>query len=372
MTDAKRLFTPAIWGFYLLIVFEILYMISPFALYFYSTYGPVLNVWHQSAATAWLTTFFLPHFSHTTNPILNVLPLVGRAAIFVGIATFVIGFIQIYGAKLLRRSEVTGGLYRFVRHPQYAALAVLGLGTTLVWPRFLVLLAYVTMLFLYVFLARWEEELCIAKFGDGYRDYAARTGMFFPRVLYRGGGPWLPAAGAPRVFANIGLYVALMLITVALGRGVQAYALTQVSASFSDDVAILSPAVLSEQELAAAHRVALGDATVQQALRDAGPDARLLVYVVPREWSLADLPMDREHRPGGHHVPADFDRRYYKVLFTKVRTHAAHTRGAEIVTRAYGREPLILAHVDVERGTVTATETPPVHVRWGDIPTPMF
>lgn len=40
--------------------------------------------------------------------------------------------------------------------------------------------------------------------------------------------------------------------------------------------------------------------------------------------------------------------------------------------RAYGREPLLLVHVNTETGTVTGVETPPPHVRWGDIPTPVF
>jgi hypothetical protein len=33
-------------------------MISPFALYFYSVYGPVLGFFNQWAGTAWLTQFF--------------------------------------------------------------------------------------------------------------------------------------------------------------------------------------------------------------------------------------------------------------------------------------------------------------------------
>lgn len=372
MTDAKRFFAPAIWGFYVLVVFEILYMISPFAMYFYSTYGPVLNVWHRSPATAWLTTFFLPHFSSTTSPVLNMLHGVGPVLITVGVTLFGIGFVQIYGAKLLRRREVTGGLYRFMRHPQYTALAILGLGTTLVWPRFLVLLAYVTMLFLYVFLARWEEELCLEKFGDGYRDYAARTGMFFPRLLPFRERRVLPRGGVARVGATIALYVLVIAGTIVLGRGVQAYALTQVSASFTEDVAVLSPAVLTDAELDTAYRTALLDPDVGVALEDVGDDAKLLVYVVPVHWSLADIPLDRSSRPGGHYVPADFDRRFYKVLFTRVRTHAPDSRGVNIVTSAYGRDPIIRADVDIDAGTVTAVTSPPAHVKWGDIPTPLF
>jgi hypothetical protein len=55
------------------IVFEILFMISPFALHFYAAYGPVLDLLHHRPATAWLTKFYLPHFTETGSPVLNAM-----------------------------------------------------------------------------------------------------------------------------------------------------------------------------------------------------------------------------------------------------------------------------------------------------------
>ena len=40
--------------FYVLIGFEIIYMISPFGLYYYSVYGQGLDFLNEHAATAWL------------------------------------------------------------------------------------------------------------------------------------------------------------------------------------------------------------------------------------------------------------------------------------------------------------------------------
>jgi hypothetical protein len=62
----------------------------------------------------------------------------------------------------------------------------------------------------------------------------------------------------------------------------------------------------------------------------------------------------------------------FKVLFTRARTHRPDATGAEIITSAYGREPLVVAHVNLAGKRVTAAEKPPPHVRWGDIPTPLF
>jgi len=66
MEKRKTFVAVAAWGFYLVIVLEFLYMISPFALYFYSAYGPALNLLHRSPSTSWLTAFFLPTFPRRT------------------------------------------------------------------------------------------------------------------------------------------------------------------------------------------------------------------------------------------------------------------------------------------------------------------
>ena len=84
------------------------------------------------------------------------------------------------------------------------------------------------------------------------------------------------------------------------------------------------------------------------------------------------MPAERWEGQEGHVTPADFDRSRLKVLFTRPQTHATSPQGVNIVRRAYGREPVVLVHVDMTAGTVVSTETPPEHVLWRDIPTPMF
>jgi hypothetical protein len=60
------------------------------------------------------------------------------------------------------------------------------------------------------------------------------------------------------------------------------------------------------------------------------------------------------------------------VLFTRVRSHDPDASGAAIVKRAYGREPIVVVRVNTQTGAITGIETPPPHVRWGDISTPLF
>ncbi len=365
----SRAIVPAIWLAYVAIVFEILFMISPAALYYYSSYGPSLNFLHGSPWTAWLTQFFLPHFSSTTSPVLDSLRGGGQLLMLLGVLLFLTGFVQIYWAKLRGRDAVVAGLYRWARHPQYTALAIMGLGTLLVWPRFTVLIGYLTMLFLYGWLARFEERNCLRKYGASYREYMERTGMFHPLPRLPS---LLPASGAARIGAGLVLYVAVVASALGIAHQVRDWSLGRVSAVYRDDLAALSPALLTSREMDLALEVAESGEGVRDRLASEGAQAVFLAYVVPESWRLPDLPMESVEHAGGHLTPADFDRRLYKVLFTRVRTHDPGATGPEIVRRAYGREPLLLVHVNTETGSVTGVETPPPHVRWGDIPTPMF
>ncbi len=111
---------------------------------------------------------------------------------------------------------------------------------------------------------------------------------------------------------------------------------------------------------------------VQESLDDAGSAAQLLVYVMPLEWEIADLPMELDKKIWGHQTPAGFDRRHYRVLFTRVRTHDPAARGKQILARAYGRNPMILVNVDLETEQVGSRELAAHNLRWGDIPTPLF
>ena len=357
----------ALWTFYVVLVLEILFMISPAALYFYSAYGPALNLLHASPWTSWLTTFFLPHFSQTSSLALRAQKPLGEILILVGAVGFLVGFLQIYVAKLRRSGAVLGGLYRWVRHPQYTALAILGLGTLLMWPRFLALVMYTTMLCLYAWLARREEAICVERFGDSYARYLSTTGRFVPRFGRRhtGGEPTPPRPHRPRPLRALGA----LAIALALGFVLRDYALLHVSGVYLDRTAVLSPAILATDELRAAHAVALTAEGVRDRLR---PDEPVLVYVLPETWFLADLPAERWEGQDGHSTPADFDRSRLKVLFTRPRTHSVSPRGVDIVRSAYGREPVALVHVDTTAGEVLAADTPPGHVLWGDIPTPMF
>lgn len=194
---------------------------------------------------------------------------------------------------------------------------------------------------------------------------------FCPAGGFLGCPSVLPSAGPGRTVAVFASFALAVAGSVLLGFGVRDYALSQVATLYTREAAVLSPALLGEDELGTAYRTAAADARIATALRSRVPGT-LIVYVVPLEWHLPDLPLEPSPAPGGHRQPKGFDRRHYRVLFTRARTHAPHASGREIVEHAYGRDPIVVARVDISAPAVTGVEIPPAHVRWGDIPTPMF
>ena len=161
---------------------EVLIMISPFAGFFYASvrFEPLLGILSESPLTAWLDGFFLNHSVVTTSAFLEWQRTIGRVVFALGLWGFFISAFQVYGKKMIWGGVAKGLLYRFSRHPQYLALGVAGLGLLTIWPRFLLLGIWVTMLFLYAGLARFEEWRMEERYGEEYRQYAAGKGAFLP------------------------------------------------------------------------------------------------------------------------------------------------------------------------------------------------
>lgn len=86
----------------------------------------------------------------------------------------------LYEAQRTHGLAITGP-YAHVRHPQYAAFVLIMVGFLLMWPTLITLAMFPVLVFMYVRLARREEQDALAEFGDMYRQYMVRTPAFFPR-----------------------------------------------------------------------------------------------------------------------------------------------------------------------------------------------
>jgi protein-S-isoprenylcysteine O-methyltransferase Ste14 len=92
-----------------------------------------------------------------------------------------------WSASLKMREQhqlVTGGVYRYVRHPMYTSFFLLALAQWLLIPNWLAggagLLA---VLVLYLFRVAREERMMAEQFGDAYRAYCEKTTRIIPWLL---------------------------------------------------------------------------------------------------------------------------------------------------------------------------------------------
>lgn len=108
--------------------------------------------------------------------------VIGYALLFVGIGLFAQGWRELYRAQKEKRLA-TGGLYAFVRHPQYTGLFVGLFGEGVVhWPTIFSVTLFPVIVLVYWLLARREENRVLQEFGDEYRFYMRHVPMFFPRL----------------------------------------------------------------------------------------------------------------------------------------------------------------------------------------------
>ncbi len=81
---------------------------------------------------------------------------------------------------------VVHGPYRYVRHPLYVAAFLTVVAFSLAAANWFVLVMGLAAFSLLVLRVRTEEAFLIARFGDDYRAYMARTNRFWPLDFARG------------------------------------------------------------------------------------------------------------------------------------------------------------------------------------------
>lgn len=158
---------------------------------FVEMYGFPLTIYMLSG---WLVRRYpsVDLFSHDAGHIWNTLlgwkinphfdPLHILSNVFI-----VAGFFLLSAAwKVLYAAQRTGtlattGPYAHVRHPQYDGFNLIMFGFLLQWPTLITLVMFPILVFMYVRLARREEQEVLAKFGQEYRRYMNSTAAFFPR-----------------------------------------------------------------------------------------------------------------------------------------------------------------------------------------------
>ncbi len=136
---------------------------------------PQTNILAHDNGHLWFTLF-----GFEGNPHLNPIHLISNGLV-------IAGFMLIYKAwRILYASQkqgslATSGPYSIVRHPQYCGFILIMIGFLFMWPTLLTLAMFPMLVFVYIRLAKKEENLVRAEFGSIYDDYARDIPAFIPR-----------------------------------------------------------------------------------------------------------------------------------------------------------------------------------------------
>lgn len=147
------------------------------------TRAPGLDLMSHDAGHLWQTVF-----GFKGNPHFNALHILSTLFLVGGFWILASAWPALYGAQKARQLA-TQGMYARMRHPQYTGFILIMVGFLIQWPTILTLLMFPVLVTMYVRLAISEERQVEQEFGQAWRDYAARTPRFFPRLRGTGQQP---------------------------------------------------------------------------------------------------------------------------------------------------------------------------------------
>ncbi|RMG45282.1 MAG: isoprenylcysteine carboxylmethyltransferase family protein [Acidobacteria bacterium] len=399
---------------FFIMAFEVMIMISPFAFFFYSVFNPIFHWLDAYPMTRWLTHFFLPHMILPPTVPLKIIRITGSVLFIVGSITFTVCALQVYLGKILKWGIATRGLYRFVRHPQYTSLGLWGVGMAILWPRFIVLVTLSIMFILYYFLAKDEERRMIRQYGDSYKEYMRKTGMFFPRLRANKFSSSLSA----RPFQPKTLLTLTSVVILVIGTGFvcRIVTLNSLRLQSKDNVTLVS-IMPEDSEKETAVLNAMQSANV--AFLD--KDKTYLGYVMPVDYIMQGMiantgsehqlykqhhtigliadwvlhPFGHLRRPPSaqmakmrnvdpamarrHHCPLGINNpdmdcgncEFRRIIFVEVDNSSSHNiSGKEFFAFNARRIPVGLIDISIKTGKIINKRQVEPKTAWGDVPTP--
>ena len=390
--NTKRAFLGSAIVVYFIIALEILIMISPFAGFFYSVFNPFLLALAKYPATRWLSAFYLPHMVVPPDGFLKAVRVLGSVLFVAGMLGFFVCALQVYTKKFLKKGAALGGLYSFVRHPQYLSLSVAGLGLCILWPRFLVAVLWVVMVGIYYLLSKDEERRMLRQFPEVYREHMNKTGMFLPRRIEN----LFPTGSSP---GRVIVYLLVATIVIGGAFSLRSYTISHLPLWQRKNITAVS--ILPEDLPKMNHRMA-DILKLPEIKKRIDPGKRYLVYVMPINYIMQGLIADTgsEWRLYKHHHSISMITDWIIHPFRHLR-EGPHHRGhhhTEGMTHTSGvvrrlvfvelknasnlpeeafswntrRLPRFMADIEFHELKLLKVKDLPPGTGWKDVPTPVF
>jgi hypothetical protein len=256
---------------------------------------------------------------------------------------------------------------------------------------------------LYFLLAKDEERRMLAQFGETYREYMDRTGMFLPKAAEAAVGRALP-------IRNTAIRTAVLLLLLFSGTVGGAFALRAYTINHLplwSDGAVTALAILPEDLVMIDHRMAsvLEIPRIKAELeRQRGP---FLAYVMPRDYVMQGMIADtggewqlykRHHtiamigdwifhpfrhlesaHAAMHHAAADGPERHgagndrvRRIIFLSVEGQSGSPNPGGLFSINARRTPVVMADVDIPGLALQDVRDLPTDTGWGRVPTPSF
>ncbi|MDD5083404.1 MAG: isoprenylcysteine carboxylmethyltransferase family protein [Candidatus Moranbacteria bacterium] len=157
---------------------------------FTEMYGFPLTIYLFSG---WLSTTFpgIDFFSHNSghlledffgwggDPHFGPFHIASYILIFYGFSLLADAWGALYKAQKNHTLAMTGP-YARIRHPQYVGFILIMLGFLLQWPTLLTAIMFPILVWMYIRLAKSEEQEAKKEFGEEWENYAKRTPTFIP------------------------------------------------------------------------------------------------------------------------------------------------------------------------------------------------
>jgi len=139
-----------------------------------TTHYPNVDIFSHHAGHLWWVLF-----GGQSNPHSDLFHILSNILIFGGLILLSVAW------RVLHKAQQSGqlantGIYAHIRHPQYLGFIIIMTGFLLQWPTLPTLLMFPVLVWMYIRLAKREEEESLQLFGDNYRYYMDTVPGFIP------------------------------------------------------------------------------------------------------------------------------------------------------------------------------------------------